>query len=133
MTNIIECADVIAKFADAFVVIERFTKPRGLAFPGGKVDSGETTEVAARREFFEETRLTLVIEGVVGFYDAEGRDPRGPYVSTVFHGVGSGAPKEEFGKTRVLLLSREEIESRSGEFVADHFQMFTDYVKENCS
>lgn len=133
MTKIIKCADAIARFDGAFVVIERFTVPCGLAFPGGKVDPGETRSDAARREFFEETGLTLSIEGSVGLYDAEGRDPRGDYVSEVFHGVASGTPKAEVGKTKVLLLSRSEIESRSAEFIADHFQMFSDYVKQNCS
>ena len=133
MKKIIECADCIAMCGDTFVVVERLTKLPGLAFPGGKIDGNESAEDAAKREFFEETGLSLTILGKIGRYDVSGRDARGEYASTAFVGVASGVPVAEVGKTHVLLLSREEIESRKAEFVADHYQMFTDYMKQNCS
>ena len=126
----IRCVDVIARFSNAYVVVERLSHPQGLAFPGGKIESGESTESAAMREFAEETGLSLAIERSVGLYDSEGRDPRGLYISVAFRGIAYGKSKSEVGKTRVLLLSRSEIESRSAEFIADHFQMFCDYVKQ---
>jgi 8-oxo-dGTP diphosphatase len=125
----IRCVDVVAALDSAYVVIERFTEPRGLAFPGGKIESGESAEAAIVREFFEETGLLLAIKGDVGLYDAEGRDPRGPYISKVFHGVAIGTPKSEAGKTHVLLITQGEIESRRAEFILDHFQMFCDHVR----
>ena len=127
MEKIVLCADVIAKLGESFVVVERLSSLRGLAFPGGKVDAGETELEAVKREFFEETGLVLTMEGFLGLYGKPGRDPRGNYVSTVFHGVAMGVPKAEAGKTRVLLLSRNEVEARAAEFVADHFKMFVDY------
>ncbi len=122
----IACADAIATLKGKFVAVERFTVPRGLAWPGGKVDKGETVEQAAEREFFGETGLSLAIDGKVGYYDRADRDPRGHYSSDVFHGHASGTPRAETGKTRVLLLSEEEVQARRAEFVADHYQMFID-------
>lgn len=126
--QVIRCVDVIASRGDSFVVIERLSEPKGLAFPGGKVESGETPISAIVREFGEETGFTLEVTGVVGFYDDEARDPRGRYVSTVMHGVAHGAPKEEPGKTRVHCMHASEILARHREFVSDHFRMFTDFV-----
>lgn len=125
---IVRCVDVIASRGDSFVVIERLTAPRGLAFPGGKMESGESPFDAASREFQEETGFGLEIDGVVGFYDDEKRDPRGRYVSTVLHGKAFGYPKAEPGKTLVHSMSATEIYSRHREFISDHFRMFTDYM-----
>lgn len=125
----IRCVDMIATRGDSFVVIERLSAPFGLAFPGGKIEAGETPIGAAAREFGEETGFSLEVRGVVGFYDDPKRDHRGRYVSTVMHGVAFGAPREEAGKTRVHCMHKSEIMARHREFVSDHFRMFTDYVR----
>ena len=125
----IRCVDVIATRGDSYVVIERLSAPCGLAFPGGKIEAGETPTGAVVREFGEETGFELEVRGIVGFYDDAKRDPRGRYVSTVMHGVAFGTPREEPGKTRVHCMSVFEIEARHREFVSDHFRMFTDYVR----
>lgn len=44
---------VICKFKDQWLLTEH--KTRGLEFPGGKVEKGETAPEAARREVLEET------------------------------------------------------------------------------
>lgn len=124
----IECADMIAQCDGKFVVIERLSSMPGLAWPGGKQESGETLEAVIVREMYEETRLLPIIQQRVGRYDTPGRDPRGLYVSTVFCGLANGKPKDEQGKTRVLLLTKEEVLARKTEFVADHFRMFEDYL-----
>lgn len=125
--SIIRCVDVIARRGDAFVVIERLSDPVGLAFPGGKIDPGETPAACAVREFGEETGFALTVDGIVGFYDACDRDPRGRYVSTLMHGHASGSVQEEPGKTRVHCMDEIEIRSRHAEFVSDHYRMFSDY------
>lgn len=52
--------------------------------PGGHVEAGEQVRAAARREAREETGFDVDIDGLVGVYDAPGRDPRGPVISIVF-------------------------------------------------
>src|SRR5262249_7860852 len=116
MPDTIACADAIATLKGKFVAVERFTVPRALAWPGGKVEKGENVETAVEREFLGETGLSLAIDGKVGYYDRADRE-RGHYSSDVFHGHASGTPRAETGKTRVLLLSEEEVQARRTEFV----------------
>lgn len=54
------------------------------ALPGGFVDSGETTEAAARRELAEETGLKARDLRLVGVYSKPGRDPRGWTISIAY-------------------------------------------------
>jgi adenine phosphoribosyltransferase len=124
----ITCADVIARYEEKFVLIERLSSVPGLAFPGGKQESGERLSATAIREFAEETGLVFVIEGVLGTYAEPDRDPRGAYVSTVFIGTASGTPRAENGKTRVILLNEEEMIASKGLFVFDHAVMMQDFL-----
>jgi ADP-ribose pyrophosphatase YjhB (NUDIX family) len=60
MTNrTILAASVALRRGDRFLLVERGRAPaRGqLAFPGGRLEHGESPEEAARRELFEETGL----------------------------------------------------------------------------
>jgi len=54
------------------------------ALPGGLVEKGENLKHALIREVKEETNLDVQIIKKIGYYDEEGRDPRGPIHSTVY-------------------------------------------------
>ncbi|CCV63644.1 predicted NUDIX hydrolase [Alteracholeplasma palmae J233] len=49
---------VVAYYKDQFVMV-RLKENNKITFPGGYRDLGETLEEAARREFFEETGMTV--------------------------------------------------------------------------
>lgn len=120
--------DAICKYGAGFVIIERLSYPVGLAFPGGKVEKGEDESEAITRELFEETGLTFAIDSwLEKTYNEPGRDPRGPMSTRVAVGEGFGTLQNEEGKTKVHILTKEEIIKRESEFAFDHFQIFTDY------
>ncbi|MEE2829275.1 MAG: NUDIX hydrolase [Myxococcota bacterium] len=84
--------DVIIERSDGFVVlIRRKNPPEGWALPGGFVDTGESTEDAARREAREETGLDVVLTDLLGVYSDPERDPRFHTLSVVYIGH-SGDP-----------------------------------------
>ncbi len=122
-------ADMIAVLEDGrIVVIERLHNVKGLAFPGGKQDLGETLTETAIREFREETGLEFTPDYVLGTWAEPGRDPRGNTASTFFVGTAKGTVRAEAGKTRVLLFSREELQARKAEFVFDHGDVVAAYL-----
>ena len=126
--KIIICADVIAKFRGKIVLVQRFTDPPGFALPGGKLDSGELLSESARREFIEETGLTLEIDDVLSTFAKDHRDPRGRYVSTVFVGRATGAPRDEPKKTKVIFVAIEELPGIKDKFIFDHWEILENYL-----
>lgn len=62
------------------------------ALPGGHVDPGEETLLAARRELLEETGLHAPVMDSLGVYARPGRDPRGRYVTFVYTATLDGPP-----------------------------------------
>ncbi|MFF2331597.1 MULTISPECIES: NUDIX domain-containing protein [unclassified Streptomyces] len=81
-------ADVVCLRGDDVLVIRRGWEPHKdeLALPGGHVDRGETSRVAAARELQEETGIRVAAEDLdrLDVYDRPDRDPRGRYVSVAY-------------------------------------------------
>ncbi len=128
-SDIIYCADGIGWYQGRIVLVERLSKVPGLALVGGKQEFGETLTATIRREFWEETGFDFLPNEVFRTYAEPGRDPRGAYVSTVFWGIASGTPKNEDGKTRVVLLDIAEFAAVKERFVFDHGKILEDYIK----
>ncbi|WP_062354800.1 RNA deprotection pyrophosphohydrolase [Bacillus kwashiorkori] len=72
---------VICSYLDKWVLTKH--KVRGLEFPGGKVEKGETLEEAARREVLEETGGIIEEIRFVAEYLVEAKD--NPFVKSVFY------------------------------------------------
>ncbi|MGV8086156.1 MAG: NUDIX domain-containing protein [Candidatus Woesearchaeota archaeon] len=123
------CADMIAFYESKLVLIERLSTPLGLALPGGRLDSGESLEQCAVREYLEETGLNFNLRDQFRTYSDPNRDPRGQKVSTVFYGLATGKIKNEVGKTRVILLDIKDLETIREKFVFDHYIVIKDFLR----
>ncbi|MFI1177862.1 NUDIX domain-containing protein [Streptomyces melanogenes] len=81
-------ADVVLLSAGQVLLVLRAWDPyEGYwALPGGHVDAGETSRVAAARELAEEAGIAVPVADLrqAGAFDAPGRDPRGRYVSAAY-------------------------------------------------
>ncbi len=73
---------VICQYGEEWLLTNH--KERGLEFPGGKMESGETLEEAARREAFEETGAILGELKFIAEYKFT--DPMRSFVKAVFWG-----------------------------------------------
>jgi len=81
----------VAIFHDgAFLLVRRGREPsKGLfAFPGGRVDAGETNEEAARRELTEETGLTIEALHPLAEFHLPGAAEHPAFRLLVFRGCG---------------------------------------------
>ena len=67
------------------------------ALPGGFVEYGESTDVAARRELGEETGLKVGQLHLVGVYSDPKRDPRGHTISVAYVAVAPRGAKVRGG------------------------------------
>ncbi len=128
----VHCADVIAKYQGRYVVVERLLDGAKLALPGGKQDRYENgvkerLSNTALRELKEETGLDGDIQGVLGVYADDGRDPRGQFLSCVFIIDTYGTLRKEIGKSNPIVLTRDHIVARRRDFMFDHADIYHDY------
>lgn len=72
---------VICRYAGGWLLTRH--KKRGLEFPGGKLEAGETLEAAARREVYEETGAA--IDELLPIAEYRVSDPKGAFVKVVFY------------------------------------------------
>jgi len=87
-------ADVVLIAPGHILLIRRCHDPFAgrWALPGGRVESGEETATAARRELREEAGLDVAVLIPVGVYAKPERDPRGRYVTFAYTAYLTGGP-----------------------------------------
>lgn len=73
---------VICQYEKGWLLTNHRT--RGLEFPGGKVEKGESLEEAVRREVYEETGA--ILEELHKFAEYKVTDSSGTFVKAVFYG-----------------------------------------------
>jgi len=80
-------ADGIVLKGNEIVLIKRGTEPfkGSYALPGGFLNYGERLEECAVREVLEETGVKTKVVELVGVYSSPDRDPRGHFVTAVYH------------------------------------------------
>lgn len=80
-------ADGIVIKDERLLLIRRGNEPfkGAYALPGGFVNYGEQLERCVVREVLEETGLRTEVVELVGVYSAPDRDPRGHFITAVYH------------------------------------------------
>jgi 8-oxo-dGTP diphosphatase len=97
------------------------------ALPGGHVDAGEPTAVAAHRELIEETGLAVDDLELVGVYANPGRDPRGRYVTFAYVTTLTGSlPTPVAGDDAVKARWCPVSELTDHQVAFDHYTIITD-------
>ncbi|MFH0875505.1 MAG: NUDIX hydrolase [archaeon] len=114
--------DLIIKYKEGIVIIERKNPPLGFALPGGFVDYGETLEQAAIREAKEETNLDVTIIRQLHAYSDPKRDPRFHVISVAYILEGNGTLKAQDDAKSAKVMKGEDIPK----LVCDQNQIIND-------
>ncbi len=122
--------DAIIEKDDEIVLIQRDREPfKGQwALPGGHVEDGEQVRDTVRREAREETGLDVKADGILGVYDAPGRDPRGPVISIVYTCSTGGEALE--AATDAADAQWFPVDELPEELAFDHREILDDYLAE---
>lgn len=104
---------VLCQYKDKWLLTKH--RSRGLEFPGGKVEEGESLEEAARREVNEETGANLGELYYIGEYQVQ--DGEDSFVKAIFFGVVKEIEdKEDYLETKgPVLLDKARMSERFGD------------------
>ena len=116
--------DIIIRFQNGIVLIERKNPPPGWALPGGFVDVDESVETAAIREAKEETSLAVTLIEQFHVYSNPDRDPRFHTASVVFIAEGRGVLKGADDARKAAIFSPNEMPPV---IAFDHRKILSDY------
>lgn len=118
---------VICQYKNGWLLTNH--KKRGLEFPGGKMEQGETLEEAALREVYEETGALLGEVKYIGEYKV--CDPKGAFVKVIFYGrVQSLDSVNTYHETNgPVMVEGELLEKRFGK---EFSFIMKDQVVEEC-
>ena len=119
--------DVIAYKNDELLLIERHNPPHGWALPGGFVDYGEKTEIAASRELFEETSILETNLNLLGVYSDPSRDSRMHTVSVVYYTKTNQLPKPGDDAKNTKFFKFNNLPDN---IAFDHKQIIEDFFKK---
>jgi ADP-ribose pyrophosphatase YjhB (NUDIX family) len=134
-TQMVQAVDAVIEDNKGNIVLIKRTFPPFVNFyalPGGFIEKGENAKRTVIREVKEETNLDVEVIKKIGFFDKEGRDPRGKVVSTVYKckiiGDASKA-RPEYEKSGVYFFSKEQLKNLDLAF--DHEDILATYFKKS--